>query len=51
MVGVVIIGLVLVVVIPVGVMVSGAVASAILGALLTRDTDRQHAGSELVDLS
>ena len=51
MVGVVVIAVVLVVVIPVGVLFSGAVLSAILGALLKRDTDMQHAGSELLDLS
>ena len=51
MVGVVIIALVLVVAIPVAVLMSGAVASAVLGALLKRDTDQQHEGSELLELS
>jgi hypothetical protein len=40
---------VLVVFIPVGVLMSGAVASAILGWLVNDDVDRSHEGSELVE--
>jgi hypothetical protein len=38
-----------VVVIPVGVLISGAVASAILGTLLKNEADKAHEGSELID--
>jgi hypothetical protein len=37
--------------IPVGVFVAGAVAAATLGATLTRDAELEHAGSELIDLN
>lgn len=47
--GVIIIVVVLVVAIPVGVMMSGAVVSAVLGWLLKDEADTAHAGSELVD--
>lgn len=40
---------VLVVVIPVGVLVSGAVASAILGHLLKNEAEVTHEGSELIE--
>ena len=41
----------LVVVMPVGILLSGAVAAALLGGLLKRDVDDTHRGSELFDLS
>lgn len=34
--------------IPVLVLISGAIASMILGALIKTDVDRTHAGSELI---
>lgn len=49
MFGVVAIILALVVLVPVGVLVSGAVVSALLGWLVNDDVDRSHEGSELVD--
>lgn len=36
---------------PVVFLMSGAVASAILGALLQREVEKQHEGSELLDLN
>lgn len=36
--------------IPVGVMIAGAVASAVLGEVLHRDGKRRHEGSELLDI-
>lgn len=36
---------------PVAVLMSGAVASAILGQTLVRDAEDRNAGSELVDLN
>jgi hypothetical protein len=47
--GVLIILFVLIVAIPVGVLVSGAVASAILGYGVKREADHNHEGSELLD--
>lgn len=47
--GVIIIVIVLVVAIPVGVLMSGAVASVLLGWLLKDEADTAHAGSELID--
>ena len=41
----------LVVVMPVGILLSGAVVAALLGGLLKRDVDDTHQGSELIDLS
>ena len=41
----------LVVVMPVGILVSGAVAASLLGGLLKRDVDATHAGSELLEVS
>lgn len=49
MFGAVAIIVVLVIVVPVGVLVSGAVASALLGWLVNDDVDRSHEGSELVE--
>jgi hypothetical protein len=36
--------------IPVGVIMSGAMASAVLGEVMNRDGKHRHEGSELVDL-
>jgi hypothetical protein len=47
--GAVVIVFVLVVAIPVGVMIAGGVASALLGELLKRDADKRHEGSELLE--
>ena len=41
----------LVVVMPVGILLSGAVVAAVLGGILKRDVDDTHQGSELLDLS
>lgn len=49
MVGPIIIVIVLVVALPVGVMMSGAIASALLGWLVNDDVERSHEGSELLD--
>jgi hypothetical protein len=37
--------------IPVGAFLAGAIASAVLGTTLTRDAAKRHAGSELIDLN
>ena len=50
MVGAVIIVVVLLV-LPVVFFMTGAIVAAILGALVQDDVERQHAGSELVDLN
>lgn len=42
---------VILVLFPVIVAMSGAVAAAILGAALKTDADRSHAGSELLDVN
>ena len=49
MIGVLIIVVVLVVAIPVGVLMSGGIASALLGYVLKDEADTSHAGSELID--
>lgn len=51
MLGAAIIVLVLLVVLPVGFLVGGAVVAAILGHSLDRDAVRRHEGSELVELN
>ena len=51
MLGAVLMILVLVVVMPVGILVSGAVAASLLGGLLKKDVDASHEGSELLELS
>jgi hypothetical protein len=43
--------IVLVIVIPVGVLVSGAAGAAFLGRLLKRDVDSAHEDSELLEVS
>jgi hypothetical protein len=42
---------VVLVLMPVGVFLAGAIASAVLGTALTRDAAVRHAGSELLDLN
>ena len=49
MFGVIAIIVVLVVAIPVGVLMSGAIAAALLGGLVKADVDRSHEGSELLE--
>ena len=51
MLGALIIVVVLVVAIPVGVFVSGAIAAGLLGHFLKDTVERDHEGSELVDLN
>jgi hypothetical protein len=51
MLGAVLIVVVLVVVIPVGVLISGGVAAAVLGWSLKEDAERRNEGSELVELN
>ena len=51
MLGAVLMIILLVVVIPVGILVSGAVAASLLGGLLKRDVDAAHEGSELLEVS
>ncbi|MDG2428794.1 MAG: hypothetical protein P8M16_10280 [Acidimicrobiales bacterium] len=51
MLGAVLMILLLVVVMPVGILMSGALAAALLGGLLKKDVDNTYAGSELLDLS
>jgi hypothetical protein len=50
MLGAVIVAVVIVVAIPVGLMMSGAVASGVIGWALKQDADERHEGSELIDL-
>lgn len=49
--GTVVIIIVLVVVVPIAIIMTGLVASAVLGMVLKKDVDHQHAGSELLELS
>lgn len=49
MVAAVIFAVIVVVVIPVGFLMSTTIVAAALGALLKLDGDRRHAGSELLD--
>lgn len=51
MIGPVLIAIVLLVVIPVGLLMSGAAMSAILGWFLREDAEDRYEGSELVDLN
>ena len=48
MIGAVLMILLLVVVMPVGILMSGALAAALLGGLLKKDVDNAHEGSELL---
>lgn len=49
MLGPIIIVVALLVAIPVGVLMSGGVAAALLGFLIKDDVDRSHEGSELLE--
>jgi hypothetical protein len=51
MVGAILMAIVLVVVIPVAVLVSGAVVAALLGGSLTLDAESRYADSELLELT
>ena len=51
MIGAVLMILLLVVVMPVGILMSGALAAALLGGLLKKDVDNAHEGAELLGLS
>ena len=51
MAGAVIMIVVLVVVMPVGILMSGAFGAFALGRLLKRDADERHEGSELLEVS
>lgn len=51
MIGAAIIVVVLIVVIPVSVLMSGAAGSAIIGLFLKNEADANHEGSELIDLN
>ncbi len=51
MIGAAIIVVVLVAVIPVSVLMSGALGSAIIGFFEQKDADARHEGSELIDLN
>ena len=42
---------VLVIVMPVGILMSGAIGASVLGGLLKRDADDRHEGSELLEVS
>ena len=48
MIGPIVIVIVLVIAMPVSVLMSGAVASALLGFFIKDDVDRSHEGSELL---
>ena len=48
MIGPIVIVVVLVIAMPVSVLMSGAVASALLGFFIKDDVDRSHEGSELL---
>lgn len=49
--GTIVIIILLVIVVPVMIIMSGLVASALLGSILKKDVDQQHAGTELLELS
>lgn len=49
--GPILIAIVIVIVIPVGLLMSGAVLSAVLGWFLRDDAESRYEGSELVDLN
>lgn len=51
MVGTIIFVIVLVLVIPVSVMMSGGIGAAIIGHFVRDDADKRHEGSELLDLN
>jgi hypothetical protein len=49
--GAILVGLAIVVAIPVGVFLAGAVMAAVLGTTLTEDAEARNEGSELLDLN
>lgn len=51
MLGAIILVLVIVFVLPSAILISGGIASAVLGFFLKDEADRRHAGSELLDLN
>jgi len=51
MIGAVLMILLLVVVMPVGILMTGALAAALLGGVLKKDVDTAQEGSELLELS
>jgi hypothetical protein len=51
MIGAIVMAVVLVLVIPVGVLMSGAAAAALLGTAATSDAESRYEGSELLDLN
>lgn len=51
MAGAIIIIVLLVVVIPVGLMVTGGALAGVIGHVLRRNAEQTHAGSELVELN
>jgi hypothetical protein len=51
MIGAIVMAVVIVIVIPVGVLMSGAVAAALLGTAATSDAEGRYEGSELLDLN
>ena len=51
MIGAIILAIVIVVAIPVGVLMSGGVAAAVIGHFLKEEGEASHPGSELIDLN
>ena len=51
MLGAVLMVILLVIVMPVGIIISGALAASLLGRLLKSDVDASHEGSELLKVS
>ena len=51
MIGAIILAIVIVIAIPVGVLMSGGVAAAIIGHFLKEEGEASHPGSELIDLN
>jgi hypothetical protein len=51
MLGAVLLAIVIVVVIPVGVLISGGLAATLLGWSLKEDAERRNEGSELIELN
>ena len=51
MTGTVIIIVLLIVVVPVAIIMSGLLASALIGQLLQKDVDNLHEGSEMLEIS
>lgn len=51
MIGAIALAVVIVIVLPVGMMMSGAVIAALLGQAGTLDAEARHEGSELIELN